>query len=86
MGDPGAGRGYVARAGAGRRMTPAATILQMLREVQDLRVVRVDQWARNFGRTDEEMQALFDQVRMEREEASVENGRAAAEAQERAAA
>ena len=48
-------------------MTPSATILQMLREVQDLRVVRVDQWARNFGRTDEDMQALFDQVRMERE-------------------
>ena len=41
-------------------MTKDETILAMLREVQDPRIPRVACWADTFGRTVEEMQALFD--------------------------
>lgn len=41
-------------------MTSDQAIINMLREVQDRRIPRVACWADTFGRTVEEMQALFD--------------------------
>lgn len=48
-------------------MTPDVTILKMLGEVEDLRVVRADLWAKNFGRTTEEMERLVAIVAQERQ-------------------
>jgi hypothetical protein len=47
-------------------MTPDSVILNMLREVIDLRVCVAASWAETFGRTTEEMEALLQQVRQER--------------------
>ena len=48
-------------------ITSDTTILEMLREVSDLRIPKPDCWARNFGRTEDDIRGMIEMVRKERE-------------------